>query len=183
MDAVKVTTEQASLPDLKAEPTADGEVLRRVTFNAAERPTLRLTPQTGDWDWSQAGAMSLRIQSAMDWAITVDVRIESRDGKVLTSQIALPPGPAQTLLVPLAPTSPLAHGMRAGPPMPINQDGQRLLLAQTVTGELTAGQVSAVSLSLANPDAPQSVLLGRFGVHADDEVQKAAYRQLVDAWG
>ena len=183
MDSVQVTTEQASLPDLKAEPTADGEVLRRVTFNAAERPTLRLTPQSGDWDWSKTGAMSLRVQNAMDWAITLDVRVESRDGKVLTAQIALPPGPAQTLLVPLAPTSPLAHGMRAGPPMPITQDGQRLLLAQTVTGELTATQVSAVSLFVPAPKAPQSILLGRFGVHSDDEAQQAAYRKLVDAWG
>ncbi|MWV15909.1 beta-agarase [Pseudomonas sp. L-22-4S-12] len=183
LDAVQVSTEQASLPQLTAEPTAEGEVLRRVLFNAAERPTLRLTPQSGDWDWSQSGAMSLRIQNAMDWAITLDVQIASRDGKLLHSRIALPAGPAQTLLVPLAASSPLARGMRAGPPMPISVNGQRILLAETVSGELNAAQVSSVSLSLERPSAPQSVLLGRFGVQAADAAQQAAYHGIIDAWG
>lgn len=183
LDAVQVATEQASLPQLTAEPTADGEVLRRVVFNAAERPTLTLTPQSGEWDWSQTEAMSLRIQNAMDWAITLDVRITSRDGKSLTSRIALPAGPAQTLLVPLAATSPLARGMRAGPPMPITVAGQRVLLAETVAGELSVAQVSSVSLSLANPDSPQSILLGRFGVQPLAAVQQAAYSGIIDAWG
>mgnify|MGYP000001639171 CR=1 FL=1 len=116
-DVVKVESQAASFPELTAEPTPEGEVLRRYTFNAADNPSLRLSPQTGDWDWSQAGAMSLRLQNAMDWAITLDVRIESRDGKQLTSRIALPAGPAQTLLMPLAATSPRAQGMRAGPPI------------------------------------------------------------------
>ena len=183
LDAVQVKTEQANLPQLTAEPTASGDVLRRVVFNAAERPTLTLTPQKGDWDWSQHGAISLRIQNAMDWALTLDVSITSRDGKSLTSRIALPAGPAQTLLVPLSATAPLAQGMRAGPPMPITVAGQRVLLADTVAGELNAAQVRSVSLSLANPDSPQSILLGRFGVQSVDAAQQAAYNGIIDAWG
>lgn len=182
-DVVQVATEQASFPELTAEPTAEGEVLRRFTFNAAEHPNLRLAPQSGDWDWSQSGAMSLRVQNAMDWAITLNVQIESRDGKVLTSRIALPAGPAQTLLVPLAATSPLARGMRAGPPMPVSLDGQRILLAETVSGELSAAQVSAVILSLDKPDAAQSILLGRFGVQDSASAEQAAYTGIIDAWG
>ncbi|MDD0844286.1 beta-agarase [Pseudomonas sp. Gutcm_11s] len=182
-DVVKVESQAASFPELTAEPTPEGEVLRRFTFNAADNPSLRLSPQTGDWDWSQAGAMSLRLQSAMDWAVTLDVRIESRDGKVLTSRIALPAGPAQTLLVPLAATSPRAQGMRAAPPMPISVEGQRVLLADVVEGELTAAQVSAVTLSMSKPDAPQSVLLGRFGVQAGDAAQQAVYTGIIDAYG
>lgn len=182
-DVVQVATDQASFPELTAEPTAEGEVLRRFTFNAAEHPSLRLAPQSGDWDWSQSGAVSLRLQNAMDWAITLNVQIESRDGKVLTSRIALPAGPAQTLLIPLAATSPLARGMRAGPPMPVSLDGQRVLLAETVNGELSAAQVSAVILSLDKPDAAQSILLGRFGVQAIANAEQAAYSGIIDAWG
>ncbi len=182
-DVVNVESQAASFPELTAEPTPEGEVLRRYTFNAADNPSLRLSPQSGDWDWSQAGAMSLRLQNAMDWAITLDVRIESRDGKQLTSRIALPAGPAQTLLMPLAATSPRAQGMRAAPPMPVTVDGQRVLLADTVEGELNLAQVSAVTLSMSKPDAAQSILLGRFGVQAGDAAQKAVYTGIIDAFG
>ncbi|WP_137822024.1 beta-galactosidase [Pseudomonas sp. D(2018)] len=182
LDAVQVTTQDASLPSVTAESTADGEILRRLTFNVAEKPSLRLTPQSGSWDWSKAEAMSLRIQSAQDWAITLDVAIESTDGKVLTTQVALPAGPAQTLLVPLAATSPNAHGMRAAPPVPWTRDGQRSLPATLVNGGLDRSKVASVTLSLNQPNAAQNVLLGRFGTVEDDQ-QDALYDGLMDAYG
>ena len=43
-DVVQVATQDASLPQSNAEQTAEGEVLRRVTFNPVAQPTLRLTP-------------------------------------------------------------------------------------------------------------------------------------------
>ncbi|MGE1173646.1 beta-galactosidase [Pseudomonas sp. BW7P1] len=181
-DVVKVATENADLPQANAEQTPEGEVLRRVTFNPVARPTLRLTPQTGAWDWSQSGMMSLRIQSAMNWAVTVYVQIQSNDGKTLVSRVDLPAGPAQTLLVPLTATSPLNQGMKAGPLMPMTIDGQRILLASS-SGELDRSQVVSVSLSMDQPKAAQSLLLERFGVQDEGEVIKAAYGNLVDAYG
>ncbi|WP_065261919.1 beta-galactosidase [Pseudomonas bananamidigenes] len=181
-DVVKVVTENADLPQANAEQTPEGEVLRRVTFNPVARPTLRLTPQTGAWDWSQSGMMSLRIQSAMNWAVTVYVQIQSNDGKTLVSRVDLPAGPAQTLLVPLTATSPLSQGMKAGPLMPMTIDGQRILLASS-SGELDRSQVVSVSLSMDQPKAAQSLLLERFGVQDEGEVIKAAYGNLVDAYG
>jgi hypothetical protein len=41
----KVATQDASLPQYNAEQTAEGEVLRRVTFNPAAAPSLVLSPQ------------------------------------------------------------------------------------------------------------------------------------------
>ncbi|UVJ43009.1 beta-agarase [Pseudomonas sp. LS1212] len=181
-DVVQVATENASLPQSNAEQTAEGEVLRRVVFNPVERPSLRLTPQSGVWDWSAASAMTLRIQSAMNWALTVDVTIQSSDGKALTSRVDLPAGPAQTLLVPLRTSTPLTHGMRAGPPMPWQQDGQRLLLASSV-GELDLSKVVSVTLSMNKPAVAQSILLERFGVQDSDELPKAAYSAIVDSYG
>ncbi|WP_432218805.1 beta-agarase [Pseudomonas kribbensis] len=181
-DVVKVATENADLPQANAEQTPEGEVLRRVTFNPVARPTLRLTPQTGAWDWSQSGMMSLRIQSAMNWAVTLYVQIQSNDGKTLVSRVDLPAGPAQTLLVPLTATSPLSQGMKAGPLMPMTIDGQRILLASS-SGELDRSQVVSVSLSMDQPKAAQSLLLERFGVQDEGEVIKAAYGNLVDAYG
>lgn len=182
MDAVQVTTKDANFPSLIAEPTPQGEVLRRVTFNAAEQPSLRLTPQSGTWDWSKQGLLSLRLQSAMDWALTLDVQIESADGQHLNSRIALPAGPAQTLLIPLQASSPRDQGMRAGVPMPWTHNGQRILLAETVTGALDLSQVTAVTLSLPQPKAAQSILISHFGVRSDATTD-AAYQGIVDAYG
>ncbi|TNB92868.1 beta-agarase [Pseudomonas jessenii] len=181
-DVVKVVTENTDLPQANAEQTPEGEVLRRVTFNPVARPTLRLTPQTGAWDWSQSGMMSLRLQSAMNWAVTVYVQIQSNNGQTLTSRVDLPAGPAQTLLVPLVATSPLSQGMKAGPPMPMNVDGQRILLASS-SGELDRSQVVSVSLWMDQPKAAQSLLLERFGVQDGDAVTQAVYGNLVDAYG
>ena len=146
-DVVKVATQDASLPQYNAEQTPEGEVLRRITFNPAAEPSLVLSPQTGTWDWSQSSAMSLRIQSAMNWALTLYVKVQSADGKTLVSRIDLPAGPAQTLLVPLQANSPLSQGMKAGPPMPMTVDGQRVLLAASA-GEIDRSQVVSVTLSM-----------------------------------
>ncbi|MFJ2466478.1 beta-agarase [Pseudomonas sp. NPDC087615] len=181
-DVVKVATENADLPQANAEQTAEGEVLRRVTFNPVARPTLRLTPQTGAWDWSQSGMMTLRLQSAMNWAVTVYVQIQSNNGQTLTSRVDLPAGPAQTLLVPLVATSPLSQGMKAGPPMPMLVEGQRILLASS-SGEIDRSQVVSVSLSMDQPKVAQSLLLERFGVEDGDAVMRAVYSNLVDAYG
>lgn len=181
-DVVQVATQDASLPQSNAEQTAEGEVLRRVTFNPAAQPNLRLTPQSGAWDWSQSGVMSLRIQSAMNWPVTLYVKIQSNDGKTLVSRIDLPAGPAQTLLVPLTPSSPLSQGLKAGPPMPITVEGQRVLLASS-TGELDRSQVVSVTLSMDQPKVAQSIMLERFGVQDGEAVFKTAYGSLVDAYG
>ncbi|MBA1203351.1 beta-agarase [Pseudomonas capeferrum] len=179
---VNVVTQDSNLPQYNAEQTAEGEVLRRVVFNPAQRPTLRLTPQTDTWDWSSGQALTLRMQSAMDWAITVDVVVQSSDGRTLTSRIDLPAGPAQTVMVPLKASSPLGHGMRAGPPMPWNHEGQRLLLTQS-EGEVDLGQVTSISLSIPGPKVAQSLLIEKVGIQDDDDAFKAAYAGLIDGYG
>jgi hypothetical protein len=181
-DVVQVTTQDASLPQSNGEQTAEGEVLRRVTFNPVARPTLRLAPQTGEWDWSGDSAMTLRLQSAMDWALTLYVQIQSSDGKVLSSRVDLPAGPAQTLVLPLKASSPLSQGMRAGPPMPWTYEGRRVLLANT-EGDLDSAPVASVTVSMSRPDVAQSVLIEKFGVQEGDALQRAVYGNLVDGYG
>jgi hypothetical protein len=180
-DVVTVTGQDASFPDITAE-SAGGEILRRFVFNPAPQPSLTLAPQQGDWDWSGSDALGLRLQDGMDWAMTLHLRIEGADGKALTADVALPPGPPQTLLVPLEATSPRARGMRAGPPMPVTLDGQRVLVASEVEGELQRDQVRAVTLSLTQPDVAQTVFLGRFGVDGG-QLADAVYRDIVDGYG
>ncbi|QQE85202.1 beta-galactosidase [Pseudomonas putida] len=179
---VNVATEGAGMPQYNAEQTAEGEVLRRVVFNPVERPTLRLSPQSGAWDWSAGQFLTLRLQSAMDWALTVDVTVLGSDGRTLTSRIDLPAGPAQTVMVPLKASSPLSQGMRAGPPMPWNHEGQRLLLTSSA-GEVDLKQVVSVSLSIPGPKVAQNLLIEKVGIQDDDLAYQAAYHALIDAYG
>ncbi|WP_119139266.1 beta-galactosidase [Pseudomonas reidholzensis] len=179
---VNVITADASMPQYNAEQTAEGEVLRRVVFNPVERPTLGLSPQSGVWDWSAGKALALRLQSGMDWALSVDVTVQSSDGRTLTSRIDLPAGPAQTVMVPLTARSPLDQGMRAGPPMPWTYEGQRLLLTSSV-GEVDLKQVTSVTLSIPKPNVAQSLLIERVALQDDDLAFKAAYAGLIDAYG
>ncbi|WP_417660227.1 beta-galactosidase [Pseudomonas sp.] len=182
-DVVKVVTKDSNFPELTAEQTPEGEILRRFVFNQAQQPRLELTPNNGVWDWSENAQMTLYLQNAMDWALTLNVQIESADGKVLNTSVALPAGPGQTLVVPLNATSANAHGMRAAPPMPLTFEGQKVLLATDVTGELDPQKVSRVTLSLNSPDAAQSILLGRFGVNKGTSIESAAYDSIVDQFG
>ncbi|MDT8925569.1 beta-galactosidase [Pseudomonas sp. Rh2] len=179
---VNVVTDDASMPQYNAEQTAEGEVLRRVVFNPVARPTLRLSPQSGVWDWSAGRFLTLRLQSAMDWALTVDVTVQGADGRTLTSRIDLPAGPAQTVMMPLKASSPLNQGMRAGPPMPWTHEGQRLLLASSA-GEVDLKQVVSVSLSIPGPKVAQNLLIEKVGLQDDDKAYQAAYRELIDAYG
>lgn len=182
LDAVKVTTQNAELPSVKGEPTQQGEVLRRVTFHPSDKPGLTLTPQSAAWDWSQQKMVKLRIQNAMDWALTLDVSIESVDGQRLTTRIALPAGPVQTVLIPLQATSPRDQGMRAGVPMPWVDKGQRMLLADTVSGALDLSQVKSLAVTMPQPKAVQHLLISQFGVTAES-VTDAAYAAIVDRYG
>lgn len=179
---VSVLTQDATLPQYNAEQTAEGEVLRRVVFNPAAQPTLRLAPQAGAWDWSAGHALTLRLQSGMDWALTVNVAIQSSDGRTLTSRIDLPAGPAQTVMVPLTASSPLSQGMRAGPPMPWAFEGQRLLLASS-EGAADLSQVTSITLSIPQPKVAQSLLIEKVGLQDDDLAFKAAYSGLIDDYG
>lgn len=181
---VAVATEGTGMPQYNAEQTAEGEVLRRVVFNPVERPTLRLSPQggAGAWDWSAGQFLTLRMQSAQDWALTVDVTVQGSDGRTLTSRIDLPAGPAQTVMVPLKARSPLSQGMRAGPPMPWAYEGQRVLLTSSV-GEVDLKQVASVSLSIPSPKAAQNLLIEKVGLQDDDQAYQAAYRELIDGYG
>ncbi|MEN5110846.1 beta-galactosidase [Pseudomonas sp. TWI672] len=179
---VNVATEGAGMPQYNAEQTAEGEVLRRVVFNPVERPTLRLSPHSGAWDWSAGQFLTLRLQSAMDWALTVDVTVLGGDGRTLTSRIDLPAGPAQTVMVPLKASSPLSQGMRAGPPMPWTHEGQRLLLTSSA-GEVDLKQVVSVSLSIPGPKVAQNLLIEKVGIQDDDLAYQAAYHALIDAYG
>jgi hypothetical protein len=182
LDVVQVVTQDAELPDLKGEESPGGEVFRRVVFQSAKQPTLRLTPQSGSWDWSGQEALSVRIQNAMDWDLTLDVEIESGAGQLLKSRLNLRAGPAQTLLIPLYETSPQRHGMRAGVPMPVQYDGRRVLLAESVNGELDKALVRSVSLSVPNPDSAQSVLISHVAVQPKSP-EVAIYQGIVDAYG
>ncbi len=72
--------------------------------------------------------------------------------------------------------------MRAGRPCPGTHGGQRLLLTSSA-GAVDLKQVTSVSLSIPNPKVAQNLLIERVGIQDDDQAYKAAYQELIDAYG
>ncbi|GAB3780410.1 beta-agarase [Dyella agri] len=166
------------------ETAQDGVAQRRYTFQPAAQPQIAVTPVQGSWSWQGQGELRLRVQDAMPWAVTLVVDIDGADAKShLHAVVGLPAGPAQTLVVPLHATSPLAFGMQAGPPMPFDDQGRRLLVATTVEGTLDLSVVRAVRLSMPAPQAAQSVFFGKLDVVAGETALHRAYAGVVDRYG
>ncbi|MHB1272716.1 MAG: beta-agarase [Rhodanobacter sp.] len=166
------------------EHASDGVTQRRYAFQPAAQPQISMMPASGVWDWAGQGELRLRVQNAMPWAVTLTVDIDGGgSGQHLHAMVALPAEPAQTLVVPLHAVSPRALGMQAGPPMPFDQGGRRILLATTVTGVLDRHRVSAIRLGMPAPQATQTVLFGRVDTAAGEPALHDAYAGIVDRYG
>ncbi|NID06969.1 beta-agarase [Luteibacter jiangsuensis] len=200
-DALRIAGTDATL-DPTVRKAAGGEELVAVTFEPAPRPSLLLAPKQGAWSWPVNGTMRWRLQNGMPWPVTLIVDVAS-GAKHLTATVGLPPGPPMTLSLPLHATSPRAFGMQVGPPMPFagtaggkagggaalaviaaptGVAGLRLV-ATTVDGAIDAGAVTAVTLSMPSPGAPQTILLGQLDTAPGDGDLRAAYAGIVDRFG
>ncbi|NII72063.1 hypothetical protein FHW84_000619 [Dyella sp. SG562] len=159
-------------------------VLQPFVFQPAAAPHLTLAPAQGSWDWSAQGELHLRVQSGMAWAVTLRIDIDGAGkDQALHATVGIPAGPPQTVVVPLHAVSPRAQGMQAGPPMPYERKGQRVLVATVVEGQLDLHKVAAVRLSMPAPQAAQTLLFGKLETMSGDAALRGAYTAIVDAYG
>ncbi|TBR37311.1 beta-agarase [Dyella terrae] len=164
----------------RAEHPDAGDGLLRYTFTPSTEPSIVLEQPALD---ANRGAIALRMQNMMGWAVTLVVDIQgSRPDQKLHAVIGVPAGPAQTLLVPLHPTSPRAEGMQAAPPMPYENAGERELVATTVEGQWKGGAIERLRISMPSPQAAQVVAFGRLHGEPGDAL-RSAYTGLVDVYG
>ncbi|WEN16000.1 beta-galactosidase [Rhodanobacter sp. AS-Z3] len=165
------------------EHARNGMALQRYAFQPAAHPQWVLAP-AAPWDWSLRGELRVDVQNAMPWAVTLNVDIDGADeGQHLHATVGLPPGPPQTLVIPLHATSPRAQGMQVGPPMPFDDHGQRTLLATTVQGTLDLHQVRAIRLGIPAPQAVQALLFGGVTTTPGETTLHDAYAGIVDRYG
>ena len=165
------------------EHAADGVAQQRYTFAPAAQPQLILEPASDTWNWSTQGELHLRVQDAMAWPVTLAVAVQDAAGNQLQAQVGIWPGPAQTLVVPLQPTSPRSQGMQAGPPMPFDDQDRPTLLTTRVSGSLDLHRVRAVRLSMPAPQAAQTLLFGSMWAESGEPILHAAYAHIVDGFG
>jgi hypothetical protein len=158
---------------------ADGELLRRYRFEPAPWPQLRMDVAPAR---ARGGELRVRVQNAMPWAVTLRVDIEGSAGAHLQATVGLPAGPAQTLVVPLHATTPRAFGMQAGPPMPFEHSGERIVLATTVEGAPELSGVRSVRLAIPAPQAEQVLLIGTPAL-GEGRSLRDAYTGIVDRYG
>jgi len=170
--------------DRAVEHTSDGVAQRRYAFQLAAHPQIVLTPASAGWDWSKQGELRIHVQNAMPWAVTLRVEIDGDAvGQRLQATVGVPAGPPQILVIPLQATSPRAHGMQVGPPMPFDDHGRPTLLATTVEGALDRHQVRAIRLEVPSPQVAQTLLFGEVETAAGTTTLHDAYAGIVDRYG
>ncbi|MFK7963962.1 MAG: hypothetical protein AB8C46_08350 [Burkholderiaceae bacterium] len=118
----------------------------------------------------------------MPWSVGLTITLTDAKGNRLVSLISLPPGPAQTVVIPTQATHPLAWGMRAAPPQPINVNNERILVATTVSGLIDSAPVAA-EVSMPSPAATQTLLFGKLFVRPDRNDLRRLYTGLIDCFG
>lgn len=133
--------------------------------------------------WLQARSLKLHVQNAMPWPVSLQVMISDQNGAALKTQFALLPGPAYTLVIPLAATRALRWGMRSAPPTPFIHDGERLLVASEVTGKIGLDQVSAIELLVPAPDSTQTLRIGKGFLEAKRDDERLLYTEIIDCLG
>ncbi|MBB3227734.1 hypothetical protein FHW69_002357 [Luteibacter sp. Sphag1AF] len=179
---VKVDSADATL-DSKVQRAADGSELVALTFRPATRPFVQLSAPSGHWDWSGKGSVALRVQNGMPWPVTLIVDIAGEGDTHIRTTTGLPPGPPQTLDIPLAATSPRAFGMQAGPPMPFGDEAHRRIVATFVEGQIDTRAVRSITLSMPQPGAAQTILVGKLDGVAGNFSLTSAYTGIVDRYG
>lgn len=156
-------------------------LLKRISFASVDKPTLEIL-NNSNWDLSQQQAISILVQNAMDWDVTLYVTITDIAGKQLQATVALPAGPAQNLLVPLHSFSSRALGMREGLSSAWENNDHRYLLPTLVSGALASNKIKAISFSMDRPAAAQYILLGTVAA-VNQDVERLAYTDIVDQYG
>ena len=174
---VRIAAQDAAL-DPTVRKSAEGEELVAVTFKPAAKPSLVLTPTKGTWSWTADGTIRLRVQNGMPWPVTLMIDVTSAS-RHLTATVGVPPGPPQTVSLPLQATSPRAFGMQVGPPMPFDDN----IVATSVDGAIDAHAVTSVTLSMPQPGAPQTLLFGKLDDVAGSDDLRHAYTAIVDRYG
>jgi hypothetical protein len=158
---------------------ADGSAQIAVTYAPGAQPALTLSPASGSWNWSDRGELRLGLQNGMPWPVTLIVDIVGPNATHLRTTVGIPPGPPQTLIVPLAATSARAFGMQVAPPMP----WQGNLVATGVEGAVDLHRVAAVRLSMPAPNAAQTLLFATLDTVPGQAGLHAAYADIVDRYG
>ncbi len=169
----------------------DGDGFVAAHFEPVAAPTVRFAPAAGAWDWRAASAFKVHLQNAMAWPVTVRVTVRDAGGAALQTELGLPPGPPQTVAVPLAPVSPRAYGLLAAPTMPwVRTDpaggAERMFVATDVRGALDPAKVASVSFEIPAPAAPQVLRIGKLFTEPRESGRddlRDAYSGLIDSFG
>lgn len=153
-------------------------VFQPVTDSSVQAISWRLKSKSK----TQAKALHWHIQNAMPWSVSINLTLADASGSTLTTRVALPPGPPQTIVIPLQSVEPITMGMRASPPQVHYVGGEPLLVATSVQGALQ-GSLQTLSISMPTPDADQTVLLGKLFSPPEQDALKSLYTNLIDCFG
>ncbi|UQY33044.1 beta-galactosidase [Pseudomonas fulva] len=180
-ESFSLDTQSVTLSESR-QKLSDGSNMVAAIFHPNASPSVIVKPKDTPWKWPEDGSLRLRVQNVMPWPVTLQIEIASGE-QHLNTTIGVPSGPPLTVSIPLAGTSPRAMGMQAAPPMPFNNGKATVVLATMTSGAINTSKVGSVKLSMPQPGADQTLLLGQLEITDNDADLRAAYTGIVDKYG
>jgi hypothetical protein len=107
---------------LTTENVTNGQHALKVEFSNAETATVELNPGAKAWDWTQYGAVAVDVANPSDKEIQVGMELEDGEPRAGSSRWSaryrgnVGPHATVSYYYGFGPSSPIAHGMRGGPP-------------------------------------------------------------------
>lgn len=118
LQEIRVTNAKVSLT---TEHVTDGKSALKVEFSGAGPTSIGFPSGAQPWDWHEDGAIAFDVTNPTDEEIRVDIQLsETSSGPGPNREVGghgnVGPHDTVSYYYPIGPTSPLAHGMRGGPP-------------------------------------------------------------------
>jgi Beta-galactosidase/Agarase CBM like domain len=108
---------------LTTENATNGQDALEVEFSNPETATIELSSGAKAWDWREYGAVAVDVANPSDEEIQVGMQLDNGGPGAVASQLSadysgnVAPHATASYYYAFGPSSPIAHGMRGGPPM------------------------------------------------------------------
>jgi hypothetical protein len=165
---------------LTTEHVTDGKSALKVEFSGAGPTSIGFLSGNQPWDWREYGAIAFDVTNPADEEIGVSIQLsEASPSARLNREVGgrgnVGPHDTVSYYYPIGPTSPLAHGMRGGPPAipgidPVNLPGSNTWI--------DAQHIRDFKLSFQHPAGARTVIIDNIRL-----LPPFNYDAIVDSFG
>jgi len=168
----------SALVTLVQEHATDGKQALRIQFERARSPSVLFPAGDQPWDWRAYGALAFDLTNPSDEEIGFGLRLDDDPAAddshhSVSGRATIGPRQSVSYSYPLGPTTPMANGMRGGPPF----TGVEPII-YTSLSRVDEGHITAFHLFLDRPPALRTLILDNLRL-----LPPISYDGIVDAFG